>query len=178
MDPTLNMFLTLAPGVVRTPETDKVICNLDARFAMKGIRGTVTSIKRTAEKQLEIIKDLCDDHKVRIDADCKVKDQVMFGSRLVYAWQVAWSRLLNKGVIVNPPLAAEVLFDYFVGGENRIGKIIQPSPHFKGKSFDIGARDNFDEKLDVVKEASKDRSCGIRAVTVERKNNCIHVDCF
>ena len=32
--------------------------------------------------------------------------------RSVYRWQQTWSMLLHKGVIINPPLAAECLFSY------------------------------------------------------------------
>jgi hypothetical protein len=87
-----------------------------------------------------------------------------------YVWQMAWSSLLNKGVIINPPLPAECLMDYFRGEVNKKGKVINQSPHVRGTSFDLSGTDS----LTIVKRLVEDKM--IRGYLLERENNCIHCD--
>jgi len=96
----------------------------------------------------------------------------------VYGWQLGWSKLLNIGVIVNPPYPAKVLLDYYRRGskENRKGTVIGVSPHFKGTAFDIRGGKNLQEKSDVIKN-SMGKVAGLKGYLIEPKNNCVHVDC-
>lgn len=87
-----------------------------------------------------------------------------------WLWQMAWSHLLNKGVIINPPLAAKCLMDYYRNGKNRKGQIIGQSPHVKGTAIDLSG---IDSEV-IVKRLVEDKI--IRGYLVERKNNCIHLD--
>lgn len=89
-----------------------------------------------------------------------------------YVWQMAWSTLLNKGIIINPPLPATVLLDYIRNGINRKGKIIGQSPHIKGKAFDLSGTDS----LTIVKRLMEDIM--IKEYLLERENNCIHCNIF
>jgi hypothetical protein len=185
MDLSRNRFLTLAPGVIQTPETDPVIYALDSRFAMRGVKARVTSIKRTPEDQLRIIRDYCvkkgvvnEFPEILFDRPVTGRDEVTGFLEPIYYWQRAWSRLLNIGVIINPPMGAKCLFDYInKEGVNKIGQIILPSPHFFGKSFDIGGGPNgIGDELDIVKMAAADPKVGIKKYVIERENNAIHID--
>ncbi len=185
MDVSTNCFLTLAPGVVRTPETDKVIFSLDSRLAMRGLKARVTSIKRTPEDQLRIIRDYCvkrgvanEFPEILYTRPVTGRDERPGYSTPIFYWQEAWSRLLSIGIIISPPLAAICLFDYFgKDGVNRKGKAIPPSPHFFGKAFDIGGGPNgIGDELSFIKAAASDPAVGIKKYTVERENNAIHID--
>jgi len=112
----------------------------------------------------------------------------------VMTWQRTWSKLLNIGVIINPPLPAVCLFPYMrPTGEQMQGKVIDQSPHIKkvpsaeeikaGK-FDPCAID-FSTKVNGVSSISltakilnkaKDSGAGIRVVKLEPKNGCVHID--
>jgi len=111
-----------------------------------------------------------------------VEDLDVYDGKQVYAWQPAWSRLLNLGVIVNPPEQATVLFDYFRGAENRKGALIQPSPHFKGTALDIGGDvdgiEGKESELAVVQAALDSKQIpGLKGFLAERLQSCVHVDC-
>lgn len=183
-DPTNNKWLTLAPGVTRTPITDMVIVALEPTFAKRQHKATVTSILRKPEDQLRIIREEC--IKRGIDKEfpeiltCSV-DSISNLKTGVYAWQGAWSRLLNKGFIVSPPKAAVVLFDYWKNGKNKKGEIIQPSGHFLGTCFDIGGRGGLDDtpadEVEIISDAmAGNPKIGIRSFLLERKNNCLHIN--
>ena len=98
------------------------------------------------------------------DVETKVGDR--------YIWQMAWSNLLNLGVIINPPLPAVALMDYWRGGLNKKGMLIGVSPHTKGKSFDLSGTDS----LAIVQSLKLKEK--IKGYLLERENNCIHVDIF
>lgn len=182
-DPSKNKFLKFFPGVVRTQSTDAVIFRLDKYFAAKQHVAYVTSIKRTAEDQLRTIKEYCVLNKIDKEfpeiRTCGVSDKLPDGT---YAWQKAWSRLLNKGIIINPPLAAVVLFDYYKNGKNKKGETIPPSGHFYGDCFDIGGKGGKDltpnDELEIISYAmGQDKDLGIESFLLERNNNCLHVKC-
>ena len=182
-DSSKNKFLLLYPGVVRSPITDAVIFKLDKYFAAKQHVAYVTSIKRTAEDQLRTIKEYCILNKIDKEfpeiRNCSVSNKLPDGT---YIWQKAWSRLLNKGVIINPPLAAVVLFDYYKNGKNKKGEVIPPSGHFYGDCFDIGGKGGIDltpnDELEVISYAmGQDKDLGIESFLLERNNNCLHVKC-
>jgi hypothetical protein len=90
---------------------------------------------------------------------------------------------LNRGVIVSPPLDAEVLFDYVKNGVNKRGQIIPATSHRLGTEFDIGGRggenQTVDDEVEVVRFAMADNpGIGIREIKVERLQNCLHIGCF
>jgi hypothetical protein len=90
---------------------------------------------------------------------------------------------LNNDVIVSPPIDVECLFDYWKNGVNKRGHIIRASSHRLGTEFDIGGRGGEDHTVDdevsIVRFAMADcPGIGIRDITVERQNNCLHVSCF
>lgn len=100
---------------------------------------------------------------------CAIDDKGPDGN---YLWQMAWSNLLNKSVIINPPLEAVVLMNYFRDGVNKKGKIIGQSPHVRGTAFDISGLDSHV----IVKRLVEDGM--IKSYLIERENNCIHCDIF
>jgi hypothetical protein len=177
-----NRFLTVNAGVVLTDVIDPVIHALDTWFESNP--AVVTSGLRTAEQQLSIIRHyavrfgLARDYPDMMKPD--VEAAIDFQGRQVYAWQPVWSALLNRGVIINPPLRAEVLFDYWKDGVNKKGRIIPPSAHFNGTCFDIGGGPDHDVSnelavINAVVDIAKPP--GMVGFLVERKNNCIHIDC-
>ena len=56
-DPIKNKFLTFNKGVSRTAKTDVVIAKLEKYFAEKKHYAKITSIYRSPEQQLQVIKD-------------------------------------------------------------------------------------------------------------------------
>ena len=80
---------------------------------------------------------------------------------------------------MNPPLPAEVLFDYVRPGDlkNKKGEVIQISNHQRGLSFDIGGSQNITEKGKRVVAALQSGECFMRSWLLERVNNACHVDC-
>lgn len=181
-----NRFLKVHKLVILTPVIEPVIIALDSYFEKEGKIAYVTSGKRDAITQLSIIRGYLaktGTDKFYPDAmSCKLEDKKQFEGKIVYVWQPAWSALLSKGIIINPPIAAEVLMDYMRDGKNKKGQIIQPSPHFKGTAFDIGgSTDGIDgnvvSELNIIKKALADKLPGLKGFLPERNNNCVHCDC-
>lgn len=167
-----NKNLIVPQSVVLSKELDIVLSNIDKYWPPQSER--VTSGVRVPEDQLRIIKKYLVakglDVKYAVAMSCKMEDKITHEGKIVYAWQPAWSKLLNLGVIINPPLPAEVLEDYLRSGVNKKGTIIQQSPHTRGRAFDISGLDS----LTIVKRLKEDGM--IRNYLVERENNCIHID--
>lgn len=186
MDVFQNEWLVVRkkPLVRLTPHIEPVIFVLDGYFKAANLKATVTSGERTSGDQLTIIRNYANTFKVDQEfkeiVTCGVMDKIDFGSEKIYTWQRAWSRLLNIGVIINPPLDAKPLFDYIRNGVNKKGVMIGKSPHYYGKSFDIGGGIDHDpsNELSVVKKAINDKIPGLRGYLLERKNNCLHIDCY
>lgn len=182
-----NKFLTLQAEVVLTQIIEPVIVELDGYFAAMNHKAIVTSGLRDAEAQLRIIKHYAAKHSIGEEypeiltvEDTTTKSHYVVNDKAVYiyVWQRAWSRLLNLGMIVNPPHAAECLFNYFRNGLNKRGQIIGESPHFKGTAFDIGGgANNADEEMAIVQRALDEDLLGLKGYLLERNNNCLHVDC-
>lgn len=181
-----NRFLKVHKLVILTPVIEPVIIALDKYFENEGKVAYVTSGKRDAVSQLSIIRGYL--AKTGLDKQypdamtCQLNDKKQFGTKIVYVWQPAWSALLNKNVIINPPAAAECLMDYFRDGKNKKGQIIQPSPHFKGTAFDIGGSvDGIDgnvvSELNIIQKAWNNKLPGLKGFLPERNNNCVHCDC-
>jgi len=174
-----NKWLIVRPGVELTDTIDPVIRALDPYF--EGRHAYVTSGLRTKEHQLDIIKQyaklkgIAREFPAILTATLDAK--TFFDGHAVFAWQPAWSRLLERGVIINPPVAASPLFDYVRGGVNKKGVIIMPSPHMRGTAFDIGGGvDGIEDERAIIALAIG-HVAGLVRVLPERENNAIHVDC-
>ncbi len=176
-----NKFLKVNDGVVLDEFLDAVAVKLDKEFEAAGLHALLTSGIRTAEDQLRIIRQYLKQeglHTTYPDAmSCKVTDQVTLNNEIVYVWQKAWSNLLNVGVIINPPLRAKLLMDYFVSaGVNRKGHIYEQTAHASKKCLDIGgAKNGINDEMAVLEKAMKNIP-EIISLVKERKNNCAHIN--
>lgn len=188
MKATENKFLKVNEGVVLTPIIEPVIIALDKEFEAAGQVAYVSSGLRNPLSQLNTIRKYLRvkglDKKYPIAMSCMVDERIDYAGRNMYAWQPAWSKLLNLGVIINPPMRAEVLFDYYHPKDpntNRKGRMINGSPHFNGTAFDIGGKLGEDvtiqDELPVVEKAFKKGIPGMKGYLPEHSNNCIHIDC-
>lgn len=170
-----NKNLLVPESVVLNERLNSVLCAIDKYWPPAGEK--VTSGVRTPEDSLRIIRAyLKSKDLARIYPDamiCKIDAKLPNGQ---YVWQMAWSHLLNKGVIINPPFPAACLMDYVRGGVNKKGQVIWQSPHIPRKdnplkgAFDISGTDS----LTIVKRLVEDKM--IRGYLLERENNCIHID--
>lgn len=179
---TIPETVTVNPGILRSVES--------ADIYFYGLPSVVTSGLRTPEKQLEIIVQKVSQH----DAGRDFFEWTTFignppnltfkldGGPELYWWQRAWSKLLNMGDIVNPPIPAKVLFDYWRPGDpkdakhNKKGTEIGISAHMKGLSYDIGGGENIQERAKRILHAKQSEKCFIRDFLVEHVNNAVHVD--
>lgn len=174
-----NKFLIVAANVVLTPVNEPVIIALDKHFEKANLKALVTSGKRTSEDQLRIIRSYLKSKKLDVKypeaLSCTAMEKLADGN---YKWQMGWSALLNAGIIINPPLEAVLLMDYFnAKGVNRKGFLFHATPHLTGKPFDIGGgEDGLNNEIAVIESAKKDIPAIVGWV-IERKNNCLHVDC-
>jgi hypothetical protein len=178
-----NKFLIVRSGVKLTPIIEPVICALDKYFEAINKKALVTSGERNPADQLQIIrgyllnKGLKDQFHEAFSkgVDDKVVTET-YGE--IYTWQLGWSKLLNIGVIINPPKQAACLLDYLRNGVNKKGLIINGSPHFRGTAFDIGGNDNgISDELPAIQKALADKLPGLVGHLPERENNAIHCDC-
>lgn len=164
--------ITLKKGVVLNQRMRDKLQEIDPDF--EGTPQICTSGIREAADQIRIIRKYLVSkglNKTYPEAMvCGIDDKEAAGN---YVWQMAWSNLLNIGVIINPPRAAVVLMDYIRGGGNKKGQTIQPSPHMRGLDtacFDFSGLSGV-AKAKKLKEAGK-----IRNYLPERENNCLHID--
>lgn len=176
-----NQWLIVKPTVKLTPVIEPVIIALDKLFLEAKIKSYVTSGLRDANDQLEVVRHYLTakklDKKYPHAMACRV-DDFEFNE---YAWQEAWSNLLNIGVIINPPLRAKCLMDYFSGGKNKKGQFINQTPHSTGNCFDIGGAGGINatiaDELVVMEKAMKIGIPGLINILPEHNNNAIHCDC-
>lgn len=175
----LNKWLIVRPGVLLTEVIDPVIAALDPYF--EGRHAYVTSGLRSKENQLEIIRTYAKLKGVAKEfpsiLTASLDGKTMFEGHAVFSWQTAWSRLLERGVIINPPIAAAPLFDYVRGGVNKKGIVIMPSPHMRGTAFDIGGGSDGIEDERVILALALGKVPGMLRVLPERENNALHIDC-
>lgn len=175
----LNKNLIVRPGVLLTEVIDPVIAALDPFF--EGRHAYVTSGLRSKENQLEIIRQYAKLKGVAKEfpsiLTATLDGKTMFEGHAVFSWAPAWSRLLERGVIINPPIAAAPLFDYVRSGVNKKGIIIMPSPHMRGTAFDIGGGSDGVEDERVILALAVGHVAGLNRVLVERENNALHIDC-
>src|SRR6476620_2698225 len=138
-----SLTVGLRSGVRLTSIIEPVIVALDKYFQEANLKAVVTSGERTSGDQLAIIRKYSVTFKIDKQfpeiINCRVLRKIDFGDgKKLFTWQRAWSRLLNQNIIVNPPLPAACLFDYIREGVNKKGQVINQSPHYYGKAFDIG----------------------------------------
>lgn len=177
-----NKFLIVNQGVAITEHIDPVIFELDKFFQQDGLHARVTSGKRDPNSQLRIIRTALVNNRLAADYQEAFDDMTgkfMWQGQEVYNFQPGWSKLLNIGFVVNPPIAAKCLMDYYRPGsnENRKGQIIGASPHFMGTAFDIsGGADGIGQEAAVVAKAIG-RVHGLKGYLLERNQNCVHIDC-
>lgn len=178
-----NTNLLVRDTVVLNPLLDKVAVKLEPFFKAANHTAYVTSGVRQPEDQLRIIKHYCEQKKIEDDLikneDFAIDHKVLNDGKEIYWWQLGWSKLLNKNVIINPPLAAEVLLDYFnKHGVNRKGHVINPSIHFLGRAIDIGGGANtiHDEEAIVNEAIASGQVPEIIDTVSERENNCLHLN--
>lgn len=175
-----NKFLIVKPRVRLTPIIIPVIEQGELFFQKHNIIAYVTSGQRTSEDQLTTIKNYLIRYRLDDDypeaMDCLATDKID-GQ---YVWQKGWSKLLNVGVIINPPYPAVALYDYWRNGVNKRGMVIAHSPHYFGQAFDIGGGLDHDisNELLVVKDMMESKVNGMKGYLPERKNNCVHIDCI
>lgn len=164
-----NKNLLVPEKIILNEHLNSVLCAIDKYWPPNG--ETVTSGVRSPEDSLRIIRNYLkskDLARVYPDAmTCAIDAKLPNG---YYVWQMAWSNLLNKGVIINPPLPAACLMDYFRGGVNKKGRVIGQSPHTRGTAIDLSGIDSGV----IVKRLVEDKM--IRGYLVERENNAIHLD--
>lgn len=178
-----NKYLIVNQGVELTKHIDPVIFDLDKEFEKEGLFARVTSGKRDPNSQLRIIRTALTNNRLANLFDEAFEDLTYtftWHGKIVYGWQPGWSKLLNIGFIVNPPIAAECLMDYYRPGSsvNRKGQIIGTSPHFLGTAFDVSGGANGIGNEAAVIARSKGKIKGIKGYLLERNNNAIHVDCL
>ncbi len=172
-----NKYLKVAAGVILTPIIIPVICALDKYF--EGLPSWVTSGLRDANDQLRVIRGYL--KKKQLDKlypeamICKVTDMIS-GQ---YAWQMAWSHLLNVGVIINPALEAKCLMHTTFDARDRFNQVLHQTPHASGKAFNIGGGGNgVTDEAERMKRAQADKVKGLKDFLVERENNAVHVNCY
>lgn len=176
-----NKWLLVKEGVKLTDSIEPVIVALDAHFANKNLKAFVTSGLRDANAQLRVIQSYLKKRGLEQTypevMNCQVTD---INSQGHYVWQMAWSHLLSSGLIINPPLRAICLMDYYRGGNNKKGQWINQTPHASGKSFDIGGGANgMTDEAQILKTVLAERSIpGLKGILEEGENNAVHVDCF
>lgn len=178
-----NKFLKVKPGVVLNETIEARIVALDKYYQAANLVAYVTSGERSSNDQLQTIRNYCVRHGVDKEfpeiLTCGVMDKIDFGEgKKLFTWQRAWSRLLNIGLVVNPPMPAACLFDYIRNGVNKKGEVIGHSPHYFGRAFDIGGGMDKDlsNEFAVLKAAIADGMKGIKGWLMEPKNNCLHID--
>jgi len=176
-----NRFLLVKDSVIMTEHIQPVIERLDKYFEAYNLTAWVTSGLRRPEDQLRIIRNELNRRQISgeyQDAFRDIGEKTEYEGEEVFVWQLAWSRLLNLGFIVNPPYPAKVLMDYFRPGsqENRKGKIIGDSPHTRGTAFDIGGGKDGVVDEAIVMEQAKGNVKGLKGYLIERNNNAIHCD--
>lgn len=177
-----NKWLIVKPTVILTPIIEPVIVALDKFFEQAKLQAYVTSGLRDANNQLEVIRGYLIKKglaKQYPQAMAGRVDDFEFGE---YSWQMAWSHLLNLGVIINPPVAAKCLMHTTYDKVDRFGKTINQTPHAKGNCFDVGGATGLDptikDELVVIDLALKIKVPGLLSRLPEPNNGAIHLDCI
>jgi hypothetical protein len=179
--------------------TDLICISVEAarpHFEKHQIKGEVTSGKRDALNQVKEIIRQAHEHGIadlfpefvqgikegwapEVLVDAPVEIQTKYKLTKVYWWQRTLSRELAIGVIINPAIKCHILDKYVrkSTGEDMDGKFMEASDHEHGTCWDLGARQQLDEKKVVAEECQADPACRISYIRVELVNGCIHFGC-
>lgn len=179
----MTSWLLFEPGVRTTPAIERTVSIMDSYFQAE--QSHISSGLRTAAEQLRVIAEKALRHGIaglfNEFNPTIVQAKVDVEGQMLYTWQRTWSKVLSLGDIVNPPLPAVVLFDYWDTKDgvkiNKRGQEIGISPHMQGKSFDIKGGASIDEKAKRVVRAFNEGKCFMTGYRIEPVNNAIHVDC-
>jgi hypothetical protein len=161
--------------VVLTPYLEEIASRISSHSG--GHIARLTSGVRTPQEQVGIIAYWALKMKVNFPEfdPFDLHGQTVIDGKLLYRWQRTWSKLLNLGIIINPPLAAVCLESYVVGGHDKQGEIIRESPHQRSTAMDFVCDEGVDVMLGIIKAAQKS-GVPIKSYRVERKQYCVHVD--
>jgi hypothetical protein len=179
-----NFGLTIKDGVILTDSIRPGIAQLDAAYKDRNISGLVSSGLRTPERQVDVIRGLAKDAGLEFDYldSMNLNSTTSYSGAVVFQWQIVWSKLMSLMFDVNPPIAATLLMDRFIGGVNKRGKVYPPTEHSFGISFDIEGEYGGQQLLDIYTNAFLDavkenEVPAIISYTKEVKNNCLHLNC-
>lgn len=114
------------------------------------------------------------------------------------AWWRTWGECLHRGIVVNPPFAEVVPFDYFKNGVNQKGVmkhasnhevLIEADPAKTPCPIDFSQRMSDRPKVEPVEkwkpniervaacmEQAKASGVPIENITIEHGNGCVHLD--
>jgi len=173
-----NKWLIVLPTVILTPTIEPIIVKLDKYFEEAKLKAYVTSGLRSSEDQLRVIRSYLKKKELDIKypeaMSCGLNEKHPDGT---YVWQLGWSALLNSGLIINPPLKAQVLMNYIRNGINKKGQVINQTPHSTGTALDIGGGANgIHDELAVLTKAHKDLK--FKQLLAEHDNNCVHIGIY
>ena len=176
--------LKLKDGVEVTDTIVRTINILDNYFVNEP--SIISSGFRTADHQFGLIKNKVKELGIdKLFHEYAMMEGNDFNLKLkldgleIYWWQRAWSKLLNIGFIINPPVPAEILLDYIDPKTkiNKKGRVIDISNHMKGNAFDIEGNNSISQKETCTKKAIEVGDCFIHGYRKEDINNAIHIDC-
>lgn len=185
----LDDWLVINDNVELTPAIEKSILAVRPHFALHQHKAYVTSGLRSPERQ---VFDAIYSNSIRAKLDMVypefrtglsghwlIDKKVSTPEGQLFWWQRTWSKLLNCGYIVNPPIDAVCLYHSFRdNGTDRKGVVIHASPHSGGRAYDIGGGSDRkpNDEYAILLEAQKDPLCRITSLTLETMNNCVHVN--
>jgi len=181
-----NKWLVVMPNVVLTTTIDYGASRLDKYFQDFNSVRYITSGMRDAIAQLGVIIAYAKAYDIPVNF-AKEDVNVKLLSTDNYVWQEVWSRLREKGLIINPPYLASCLYDHTKNGQFiKAGTIIPATPHSSGYCFDMSAwRGNqsesqaksVDDEAKIIQVAMDlDADIGILSYVIERANNCLHIN--
>jgi len=191
-----DLWLPVRDGVILVPLLEDSITAVRPYFAKHERKSSVSSGFRSPEKQLQdvilfyavkkgiVAKFL--ELQQGMDEDWGITKQIVspppviaeFHLSHIYWWQRAWSYLLHINMIISPCLDAVCLEDSLRGnGTNRRGLVLKQTAHSRGTCYDVRGGKELEAVHIVLEDARKNPTTHITNLTVEKENNCVHVDC-
>ena len=178
------------PDAVIDEYQESVLSMIDAMFPNMGL--LVSRGHSTPLEQLGIIDHYSSGFQYPEfnPADVHEMAEVDYEGKSVsnYAWWRTWGECLHRGIIVNPPLAAMVPYDYFKGEVNQKGMLKHASNHEIAADADPSKTPcpiDFSQKInglpDILKvyrcmEQAKAAGIPIEDIVIEHGNGCVHID--
>ena len=188
-----NKFLipsTINPPII-TPLIERGAVGLEEYFAKHNIHAFITSGGRTEEHQLDIIRMYCKQKGVDVEfpaiLTCTVDELIQFGDEPIPAWLPALNRLLQKGIMINPPRPVNTLWDYLRSDSTArpAGTHLDRSEHQKAllpgtkiAALDIGEGNHSLAEIELpVKEALAEKKIiELVGCRFEAANRAVHCD--